>query len=773
MANPISSAIGTQRQFMQQPQRPYQKRLVGVNVSAGLSQSRDNDAALLAQSLGVLGDNIWNEAVASEKRQEEIGKAEADRMFAVTSAEDKHKLSALDILGRNEKFDLVDNPYAVARVDELRGQYLNTEYKNQYETEVLPNEPLAKTSQENAARFEAFMSERMNEDGVTANNQTAFNKGFYGTRPMDLLEQDLKYRKRRQADFEAQRDTSLLSKADTIVNNALGADNDTFAAQMQQFQEDSMLTGVPLATRLKIYQAMGEKLATNGSAEQIGVWGDTVAFFDGQGNEVRIKDVLPLEDLKVMANKANINMFEQKTRDFMATLEDLPSGGYFEAFDNLKNTDPEFYKAMAPRLESLYNAKKKQEEKEFKEAIKAQDSVYHNQAAQSALNSKYIALQAGRDIDIAGNFTSDNKFTYLGKTSTISESEVLAWGQQQFNNNIQTYGTVEGSQRNLKLLAWDVMNPYTRQLEREMQRAFVNLNPSSLTQKEDGTLELPNSLAKSINLYNLAPDVFSGLFSESVTQNMRTLSTLVDTNGLQEGVKKFNDIRTVLADEATKQTIEKQVNEGMELSAGSPDVPLLAGNGDTETLEFSYVGNMAVASVYRTEYMAGVASGAPDNEARAQAQQAVSDTFFNYKGYAFPKYFIKNIRSTAQENVSFAYLNKVCADLAAGGDVDDVSVLYNPTSRKLKISYQGKSVEYNNREFTMGVEKYLEELPEDKRVTLEDINNPLNLDDSEYYKNYPDAATLRRAEQQTGVSTERPLYEAGRAILNSIEGVFN
>lgn len=773
MANPVSGAIGTQRQFMQQPQRIYQKNLVGVNVSAGISQRQDNDAALLAQSLGVLGENVWNEEVAHEKRKEELGRAEADRMFAVTSAEDKHKLSALDILGRNDKFDLVDNPYAVARVDELRGQYLSTEYKNQYETEVLPNEPLAKTSQENAARFESFMADRMEEDGVTANNQTAFNKGFYGSRPMDLLEQDAKYRKRRQADFEAQRDASLLSKADTIVSNAIGVDNETFAAQMQQFQEDSMLTGVPISSRIKIYQAVGEKLATNGNPEQMSAWGETVAFFDNQGNEVRIKDVLPMEELKIMANKANVNMFEKKTRDFMATLEELPSSAYFDTFDNLKTSDPDFYKVIAPRFESLYKAKKKQEDKELKEAIKAQDAVYRSAAAQSALDSKYTAMMAGKDIDMAGNFTSDNKFTYLGKAATISEGEVVAWGQQQFNNNIQNYGVVEGSQRNLKLLAWDVMNPYTKQLEREMQRAFVNLSPSSLTQKEDGSLELPSSLAKSINLYNLAPDVFSGLFSESVTQNMRTLSTLVDTNGLQEGVKKFNDIRTVLADDATKQVIEKQVKDGMEMASGVPDIPVLAGNGDTDTLDFSYVGNMAVASVYRTEYMAGVASGIPDNEARAQAQKAVADTFFNYKGYALPKYFIKNIRSSAQENVSHAFLNKVCSDLAAGGDVDDVSILYNPTSRKLKLSYQGKSVEYSNRDFTIGVEKYLEELPEDKRVTIEDINNNLNLDDSDYYEQHPDAAALRKAEQQTGVSMEHPFYEVGRALLNSIEGVFN
>ena len=99
--------------------------------------------------------------VAKEGRREKLGNAEADRIFAMTSDEDKRKLSTLDILARSEKFDLADNPYAAARIDELRGQHLNTLYKNEYDQSVAPNQPLAKDSQENAKTFEEYMNGRL------------------------------------------------------------------------------------------------------------------------------------------------------------------------------------------------------------------------------------------------------------------------------------------------------------------------------------------------------------------------------------------------------------------------------------------------------------------------------------------------------------------------------------------------------------------------------------------------------------------------------------
>ena len=324
MANLIGNAIGTQRQFAKQPEGVYGKRLQGVSVGAGLGLRDTSGAMNLANSLGLLGGAILEAQVAKDARREKLGNAEADRIFALTSEEDKQKLSTLDILARSEKFDLADNPYAAARIDELRGQHLNTLYKNEYDQSVAPNQPLAKDSQENAKTFEDYMNSRLKEDGITFTNSTAFNKGFFSSRPIDLLEQDAKYRKRRQNDLEEKRNAALSSKADDIITNSYGRADADVARDLQKLQEDEMLTGVSLNVRLKLSEGILKSLALNGSPSQITAYGETVLYFDDTtGQEVRVKDLNPMGYYNVLANRANSAMFEQKTREFLKGAESL------------------------------------------------------------------------------------------------------------------------------------------------------------------------------------------------------------------------------------------------------------------------------------------------------------------------------------------------------------------------------------------------------------------------------------------------------------------
>lgn len=178
MSNPIASALGTQRQFTKQPEAPYQKRLITPSFGSGISAQLDGNAAALSRALGLLGAGLIGESIAADKRAEMIGKAEADRIFSVTNEKDREKLSTLDILGQSGKFDIADNPYAVARIDELRGQHLNTLFKQEYENEVVPNQELPDNSQQNILNFETFMDKKLQDSGIKAYNRTAFEKGF-------------------------------------------------------------------------------------------------------------------------------------------------------------------------------------------------------------------------------------------------------------------------------------------------------------------------------------------------------------------------------------------------------------------------------------------------------------------------------------------------------------------------------------------------------------------------------------------------------------------
>ncbi len=51
MPNPITNAIGTQRQFSKRPERPYEARLITPSYGKGISMSADNNAQRLLRLL--------------------------------------------------------------------------------------------------------------------------------------------------------------------------------------------------------------------------------------------------------------------------------------------------------------------------------------------------------------------------------------------------------------------------------------------------------------------------------------------------------------------------------------------------------------------------------------------------------------------------------------------------------------------------------------------------------------------------------------------------
>ncbi len=715
-----------------------------MSVGAGLGLRDTSGAMNLANSLGLLGGAILEAQVAKDARREKLGNAEADRIFALTSEEDKHKLSTLDILARSEKFDLADNPYAAARIDELRGQHLNTLYKNEYDQSIAPNQPLAKDSQENAKTFEDYMNGRLKEDGITFTNSTAFNKGFFSSRPIDLLEQDAKYRKRRQNDLEEKRNAALSSKADDIITNSYGRADVDVARDLQKLQEDEMLTGVSLNVRLKLSEGILKSLALNGSPSQITAYGETVLYFDDTtGQEVRVKDLNPMGYYNVLANRANSAMFEQKTREFLKGAESLTSSEIPDYFEKLQKSDPAFYKAIAPRLEGMVKTAQIREEKERKAFMVEQEKAYKAKAANDALTSKFIAFSSGKTLDIAGNLSTTPTYNYGDKQVTFTEQDIVDWSQQQFYNNMQTLGAVEGSKANLKLLYFPPATKFKETIKKQMTTDLSLLNPLTLQEDENGTKTLPPALGNLMTIYKTDPGSFMQLFPED-SKDIMTLNALIDANGMEQGVSKFAERRELLKDENFKRQFQKQLNESYEATLSIPEVATLASNGSTDDISLSG-NNFAVASLYETALEGNLLTGMSPDAAERLAKQQVADTFFNYQGAAIPKNFIKNIQSTNQEMVTYSYLDAKRNELAADGDPGDVHFFYNHTARSLQAEFQGAIVYKEDLPtFTASVHKYLEGLPQAEQVRLEDVYTTA-LDDSEYYESNPLDKVMRDA----------------------------
>lgn len=760
MSNPIASALGTQRQFTKQQEVPYQKQLITPYFGGGISASVDNNAMSLARSLGLLGTGLIGEAVAMDKRAEMLGKAEADRIFAVTNEKDREKLATLDILGKSGNFDIADNPYAVARIDELRGQHLNTLFKQEYENDVIPNQDLPDNSQQNILNFETFMDNKLKDSGVKAYNRTAFEKGFYGSRPLDVLQQDASYRKRRQADLESSRNAAIIAKGDDLVNQSIyGMSPEDFAKKAQDWQTDPMLTGMSTADRIKLVEGMAKSLSSHGNMEQMKAWGDTIVYHKNDGTPVRVKEVIPFGTYTEMTEKAGVHLLNQKTRDFLDSLKDVPSAALWDKYEEVKKTDPLFFEQIVSTYETVKNRAISAEKKAAKKAAAAQANAFRQQLVSSTLDDKYNCFILNKDVDSAGNPIYDDTISVNGKRVKISDAEVIAWGNNKLAQFAASLPADEAGAKSMQLLKMPQMEGLVKAMKGNVGNVLSSLSTQSLTHDEAGSLQLPAGLNKYVNMYKTDKETFRYLFGEQ-GEKISVLSDLIDANGLEEGVSKFALARENMSNPDFKKAVDKSADTNVGFDS-TLSIPLLGGNGSTEDVQF--FANSEVQKMLSQSFKTNMYCGQSESDALENARRRTSEYFLSYNGCAFPKAFLYKIPSQNQQKTVLMFLDDMMKK------EQGTRLMYSNGTLQIWRNGVATASKWNNTTIVTAVAKWLQDLPQDKKVLLDDVYYNPSIDNSDYYLSNPDASKIEEAERETGVDMEHPLASAWDAL----KGLFN
>lgn len=759
MSNPITSALGTQRQFTKQPEAPYQKRLITPSFGGGISMGANNDATLLASSLGLLGSGLIAESIAADKRAEKIGKAEADRIFSVTNEKDREKLSTIDILSQSGKFDIADNPYAVARIDELRGQYLNTLFKQEYETEVVPKQALPDNSQQNIKNYETFMNQKLKDSGVKAYNQTAFEKGFYGSRPLDVLQQDANYRKRRQADLESDRNTAIAAKGDALILRSLsGMTPEDFAKKAQEWQTDPMLTGMSRADRIKLVDEFARRTAPHGSVENLKAWGDTIVYHKDDGTPVRVKEVIPLGIYMGMAEKASVQLKSQKTRDFLQSLEGVPSASIWDKYAEVKTKDPLFFEAIVSTYDGVKNRAVKAEEKAAKAAAATQESAFRQQFVTSTLDDRWLSHSQGKDVDSYGSPVYSDTITVNGKKVKITDEEKIAWANAKMEQFSNTLPLDEAGRATMNLLKFPQMECLVKAMKGNNGNVLSSLSTQSLVHDETGALQLPAALNKFVAMYKTDKETFRYLFGKQGDE-ISVLSDLIDANGLEEGVSKFAMARENMRNPDFKKAVEKSADLKVGFDS-SLTVPTLGGNGSTEDIQF--FANSGVQLMLSQSFKTNMYCGQTEEDAINNARKRTSDYFVSYKGCAFPKAFLYKILSENQQKTVAMFLEDKMKQ------ENGTRLMYSNGTLQIWRNGVATTSKWNNTTIATDVAKWLQELPQEKRVLLEDVYYNPSFDDSDYYASNPDASKIEIAEKEAGVDMSSPVG----SLISAIGGLF-
>ena len=267
MSNPVSAAIGTQRQFAIQPKSVYQQNLKALSVGNGISQRTDLDAALLSKSLGILGGAIYDESIAADKRErEQFTALEAEKLIAGKTPEDLAKFDRIQALQHSDKgYDLTDNPYAMATLDQSIGQVAAASAKERWASE---NPGTPKSINEAIQSYDGMLQETYGSFKESVRNGVAFDKGFYDGYQRDVLQvaHEAHQRINNEARAKGQRTCNvklqgLAAGADTMDTEAFVQSFGEITRELQGYVKNS-------DEALKIIQGNLEVLAENGTSTE-------------------------------------------------------------------------------------------------------------------------------------------------------------------------------------------------------------------------------------------------------------------------------------------------------------------------------------------------------------------------------------------------------------------------------------------------------------------------------------------------------------------------
>lgn len=536
MANIVQNAVGIQRQFTKQPVATYQKSLRNLVDSQGIVKSGAGDR--LYNALTGLGDSIMKYATSEEDRAR-ARTVEVEPLINAATEDDWKKLSAIELLNKYGKFQLADNPYAVAAIEQARGKYMSEKFTQQYQL-TMAQDPVKEPEKERQ-RYDEEKRKFLDENKNESYDVEQFYKGFWASNPQDLLNITNQKVAEKSKSLDVMRRATFEADASTYVRENANKKPEEFVSGLQQLILKSVVMSYPPAERKVAVEKVLEETAREiGSPDLIRQCANIVFTNNEDGTEpVKVKDSIDLNTYIRMAEDtalAKPNEWTNKQYETMLrckSVEELDkywSGLPKEAQHMLKGKYGAFRMTMV-----------REEEAEKKAKIKA-NQQYHKQATndQEADNAltRYLAHHEN------GTYCTPEK-AYGAAVRRIAAMQP---------GDTKTFA---------QILLWE---PNSR-MRSEYKDAFRN---SILSATPDDMADIGNtkSVASAISLYEYNPALFNATFGKELGTYIQTIRALGDLKGDQAaGFRLFCEGRDNMArSDKLKQDAEDFADNAM--SAG-------------------------------------------------------------------------------------------------------------------------------------------------------------------------------------------------------------
>ena len=686
MPSSISNAIGTERQFTPLPDAGYIGRYHGVSPSpaqAPLSAS-DQLAANMAQLSSALGSYL----VSHEHYLNDKGSIEAERMIKGESEEDIRKLNVIDAAQQEGYADSLSNPYFKAYAERLRGGFLSTVMKEQYD-EKYALDP-ARSAAEEAKRFNDFAKDwqKANLSGSHAPvNPTAFGAGFTENQLVHIGSLMTAWEKQ---DHENKITTTMANakhQLGEIIKNSveLLKTNGATTDAVQEVFNELRLMGLPPAWRTKLLQDFVDDFIQTGhiDAERLGQMLDRVTVQTSlDGTRTNASELLDMQHTKTLAAEYNRQFHTQEKADFIDHYKNMGMQGKKEvrlAIEEMRREDPEKareYNTLIPLIDQAIDAEIRRQQEARERAMR----------------------QTGRGRGAAGSKVSDSATaaeiieSWLSGSTFVNGKPVSSY---TFDTDVlysvalprlQELIAAEDMENMHKLMDMPQLNKMRSTYSDYLMSVLSNIMPS-----DDGGVNIGGneSLMRFVKSIANNPAAIAHTFGGALAQEAYTLKTLTVAHGggewgEQQALRLYAEAHQTESRNPDVHKANKDLAENSMAGFTIDSVPSAHDIGHmTDTADFGLGCNDLVRSDLTKVWNTLLDAGYSEEQAQTQINRLVRDNYETYHWGVYPRSVHFNI-GTFNDPDFFRQAVDTYIYETAGEETADTSattIAYNPITQ--------------------------------------------------------------------------------------------
>ena len=689
MATAVSNAIGRADIFTPQVNRSGGQQLSNIAVSPiSPDTSNSTNDAELANNIDKIDASLQAYNVSNEQYKNDKGLREATSMINGMSPDDIKKLNVIDAAQQEGYVDSTSNPYFKAYADKLRGQFLASEAKQEYDQKFSLT-PTA-TADDERARFANFMEDwrANNLSGSSAPVVSyAFDNGFNEANLINSKQLVDTWNKK---DYEQQATTvmaSTLSKLGGLTANSveLLKTPNAMTQVAQSILNEPRLMGLPMSTRVSIIDQWSQQMVQTGHLDPTRLeqmMSNLTVGTNLDGSAIHASDVVNLQTLKTEAAEYSKQFITQAKYNFMQTYIDKKDiAGAISTVDQLRTNDPDNAPAYAAMLPSIISGVRAKEAEEARQRAAAAKLASKTTLANVQLRTALKAYINGSTVSLGTIAAAVNGVPEDVKSGVFLESINYAMD----TNNQPDMSMSTRMNYISKIMDFPPFTEYRKALASQYSSDIRNI-----VLNEDGSPVASDTARLLIAMRQSSPQNFSATFGDELDGQVSTITGLIDNHGgdVDAGLQDYARYNSL--DDDTKKSYKSNIKSLLANSGYQVDGMHSLGGGETASLPY----NASPELTNRIEEQAVVfmAGGASAYDAVNMAGSQITNGYDYYHGAAIPKGLKNNIGTSDDEYYLMKALDNHVYNIADAGGVpaETVDVKYDNRSQMFAISGGGQ-----------------------------------------------------------------------------------